>query len=191
MATFAPISRAVASVVRAGVDGVVDAVVAAKAMPPRKAWSGRSVTILDRLRRPKPSRRSRTLDAAPSVPRQDFARPHETMPAAQPAQEQALDEADKSPRRRSTVREKVSFLFDASSDAAAPAISVEASALSHEPQHDKPADTAADDDNAPRRAGCGRSASDLRFHFQRSSNENRPACRAVFLTAVRGTISRW
>ncbi len=88
------------------------------------------------------------LDAAPSMQRQHES--VQTAPPPQPVQEPAPDESDKSPRRRSTVREKVSFLFDAPSDTAAPAINVEAG--SHEPQHDKPTDST-DDDNAPRRAG--------------------------------------
>jgi ribonuclease E len=84
------------------------------------------------------------LDAAPSVQRQDFA----------PAQEQAVEESDKSPRRRSTVRERVSFLFDtpADADSATPAMGVEAVASSHEQQHDKPSD-GTDDNSSPRRAG--------------------------------------
>ncbi|MBX9711871.1 MAG: Rne/Rng family ribonuclease [Xanthobacteraceae bacterium] len=91
------------------------------------------------------------LDAVPS------AREPGNVPAAPPqsAQEQVADESDKLPRRRSTVREKVSFLFDTSPQTTAPVTSVEAStpaAPAHEPQHDTPAD-GTDDDNAPRRAG--------------------------------------
>jgi ribonuclease E len=73
-------------------------------------------------------------------------------PARAPAQEETVQEAERAARRRSTVREKVSFLVDAhQSDAAAPV---------HHSQPEPPAAPApaepapvATDDTQPRRAG--------------------------------------
>jgi ribonuclease E len=72
-------------------------------------------------------------------------------PARAPAQEETAQEAERAARRRSTVREKVSFLVDAQPDAAAPV---------HHSQPEPPAAPApaepasgATDDTQPRRAG--------------------------------------
>jgi ribonuclease E len=72
-------------------------------------------------------------------------------PARAPAQEETAQEAERAARRRSTVREKVSFLVDAQPDAAPPV---------HHSQPEPPAAPApaepasgATDDTQPRRAG--------------------------------------
>jgi ribonuclease E len=84
---------------------------------------------------------------APALQHTEHAQPE---PARAPAHEETAQEAERAARRRSTVREKVSFMADAQPEAAAP--------VSHSqpaPSAPAPAEpaSAASDDGQPRRAG--------------------------------------
>jgi ribonuclease E len=70
-------------------------------------------------------------------------------------QEDTAQEAERAARRRSTVREKVSFLVDARPDAAAAAVDHSQPEPTTAPSAPTPAETApeATDDTQPRRAG--------------------------------------
>jgi ribonuclease E len=86
---------------------------------------------------------------APAVEVQHADRdPQEAAPAY--AQEETAQEAERAARRRSTVREKVSFLADTQPDAAAPV-----NRSQPEPSAPAPAESSssATDDTEPRRAG--------------------------------------
>ncbi|HEY0235624.1 MAG TPA: ribonuclease E/G, partial [Afipia sp.] len=85
------------------------------------------------------------LDAAP-------VRAQDNM-LIQPEQEQAAQDADKAVRRRSTVREKVSFLFGGEAPSEpAPLVNI-TPAQSQEPEQDTQAPQSTESENAPRRAG--------------------------------------
>ena len=126
----APIRQPMASGGRAGADAAADA---AGAADRKTVWPDRSRTNSDRHRfrkqrarspistAPRPNPRCRWFSPNPSHLRPSCNMPialrRKTAPAL--AQEETAQEAERAARRRSTVREKVSFLVDAQPAAAA------------------------------------------------------------------------
>jgi ribonuclease E len=97
---------------------------------------------------PEPYRPAPQPESIAPSPALQHAEPAQPEPARAPAHEETAQEAERAARRRSTVREKVSFMADAQPEAAAPV-------SRRQPEPSAPAEpaSAASDDGQPRRAG--------------------------------------
>jgi ribonuclease E len=95
----------------------------------------------------RPAPQPEPIAPSPALQHTEHAQPE---PVRAPAHDETAQEAERAARRRSTVREKVSFLVDARPEAAAPVTRSQPEPSAPAPA--KPA-SAASDDGQPRRAG--------------------------------------